>query len=659
MKTKKYLIFSLSACSLLGLSLFFSSQSRAFDYTLTQQIGPILVDICPNIDGIQTELPDGMQFNDDGDCYTPIPDPVDPVEPPPPDPPDLCLNIIGNQTTLPDNHYRTDAGDCFVQPKPPAKPIDICSNLPGVQSAVPSGQYLTPEGTCLTPPPPPDECPNIPGPQAVIPDGMIREEDRCYTPYTTYQPSTTNPGEPAPDNQPIYKNVPPVLSWLVEPLVNAVPKPMQKWLKSLPESTAQTVPYYIFIILGLMAIIPIMQSLREATFARSLLAILRRERNIAEQKDNFIALASHYMRTPLTLMKNGFDIIISQNELPANILTPLNDALTDLSMRIEKTLASIQQGDTLKSITAPEKISLPSTLRSAFFWGPIIASLILALLSNFLLGVVGDKEIGNFNMLMQLVVAVAVIYIFYLSIRNLYLQRRLKAQNESLIDHEKAIDEARNKFISESTTTLRNGLGSINRSRSLIDGAPSAEFFNEGYNRLQAILAKFLLLTEIQTGTDRDVEEFDVHDAVDSAIRKYQTAAGQKQVQITNNVPRLVISQNRNLFEFVVESLIDNGIKFNQAHGSITLDAKAGGETLSVKVTDTGVGINKEKISQLFKPFSRAESAVKFNYEGLGFSLFLDKIIMDYTGGSIVARSEPNHGTGVTITTPLPTPTIN
>jgi len=77
---------------------------------------------------------------------------------------------------------------------------------------------------------------------------------------------------------------------------------------------------------------------------------------------------------------------------------------------------------------------------------------------------------------------------------------------------------------------------------------------------------------------------------------------------------------------------------------------------LIVRVADNGIGISSEKLDQLFKPFSRTTSAVEFNYEGLGFSLFLDKIIMDYTGGSVDIQSIENKGTQLFVATPLTDP---
>jgi len=120
---------------------------------------------------------------------------------------------------------------------------------------------------------------------------------------------------------------------------------------------------------------------------------------------------------------------------------------------------------------------------------------------------------------------------------------------------------------------------------------------------------------------------------------------------VINNVKSSNIKQRRTLFDFVLGSLIDNAIKFSHDGGTITVVSTPHEGVLTLKVSDYGIGIPEEKMSQLFKPFSRSTSALEFNYEGLGFSLFLDKIIMDYMGGEISARSEDHKHTTFTVVT--------
>lgn len=626
----------------------------AADTTLQLQITsppPPAVDVCPNIPGDQATIPAGMLQDASGNCYTPTP--------PPPPPVDLCNNISGVQSTLPAGYYRTSSGNCYPQALPPAPVVDVCPNIDGVQTVVPEGFQLTPNNTCEKVVPPTDVCPNIPGPQATIPDGMKLENDVCYTPTppSPTPPNTTNnTNDTQNTTQPPLKNVPPVLEPLARVFVNLVPEGMREWLKALPADIARTVPYYIFIMVAILALIPILQSIREALFARQLAILLKQERDIADQKDNFVTLASHYLRTPLTLMKSGLDTISALGEVTAEALQPLKLDLDKLEEGITSVLHDVENNAALRGISQPiTATKTPSVWRSGWFWGPIISSVVITFIANFLLAVVGDKEIGITNEFFQFLVASIAFGILYLGVRNLHLKKKLHAENQALIDHERIVDEARNSFIANTTSTLQDGLEPIIQSKVVVDQAPSGKFFNEGYERIEGMLQKFLLLSQVQTGADRNLETFDLHEVIDNLLVTYNAAISEKRLTVANMTSPTFIKQNRLLFNFVLSSVLDNAIKFNQEGGSIEISAAPEDKVLSIKVSDNGIGIDNDKLGQLFKPFSRASSAVEFNYEGLGFSLFLDKIIMDYTGGSIQAESSVNEGTQLLVTTPVTT----
>lgn len=621
-----------------------------------------LPDVCPNIPGTQTTLPDGMQLDASGNCFTPTPPPTPTPTPNPtpttPAPTDLCKNISGAQAMLPSGYYRTASGNCYAQPTPPAPAVDVCPSIDGLQLTVPEGYYLASDNTCAETIAPTDVCPNIPGPQETIPNGMELYNGICYTPLVTSQNTNTtnnsNTTNSTQSPQTGIKNVPSFLEPITKSLVNIVPEGARQWLQSLPAFVAQTMPYYIFIIVGVLAIVPIIQSVHEAFFARQLAVLLKKERDIAEQKDNFVTLASHYLRTPLTLMKSGLDTIASLNELPAETIEPLNLHLAKLDTDVGMVLGSVENNAALRGIAQPvSDDKIPPVWRSIWFWGPIAGSALLTVLANFFFAVVGDKEIGITNEIFQFLVAATVFVILYLGVRNLHLQKKLHQENQLLIDHERVVDEARNSFITNSTNVLKVSLEPISQSISVIEQTPSFKFFNEGYERMNAILQRFLLLSQVQAGTDRNLEVFDLNEAVDNLLVTYSSAISEKRLTVANMTSTTFIKQNRNLFNFVLGSALDNAIKFNQDGGSIEISAEPGAKMLSIKVTDNGVGVKTDKIGQLFKPFSRASSAVEFNYEGLGFSLFLDKIIMDYTGGEIDLVSNENEGTRLLISTPV------
>lgn len=669
-------VFIVGLISLVTLGLFYSTyaaqqQTKVLsDSTISVTVG---TDACPNIAGWQSSVPSGMAVDGSGNCYTPAPPP-----------PDLCNNIAGTQATVPTGYYRT-GGNCFPIPPPPAPPIDVCPNLAGTQTSVPSGYILNESGNCIIPPI--DLCKNIPGTQTTVPGGLtLTEDDQCITPPAEPEPEPDSAPVPVPapvedddppqsiaeaitswfaapatPRQPIAEtpggpvspglaNVPQALRMTTKEFAEAVPEPIKNTVRSLPPVVAYTFPYYVFAALGAVAAILWFQAAHEIAMSAYFAGLLRRQRSIAEQKDNFVALASHYLRTPQTVMANGLDTLESLKEASPENIAAVRKPVQTLGANISAILDEVQNNSALSQIETPDNGGEQKNfLRSAHFWWPVATSLVVVLGANFLLGVVGEVEIGLLNQIAQVIVFVAVLLVFYSALRNHFVRKRTRAQHQELVDHETTVDEARNEFLKKATTTLQLGLNDIYAQRPYIADAEHVQFFDDGYTRFLAILNKFNLLAQIRAGTPVQIEPFELHSSIDATLAKYRPVASEKNIAITNGAPTTTVSQHRQLFEFVLDSLVDNAIKFTPEGGAITIGAKPGEKLLSVTVADSGTGIPKEKQTQLFQPFSRTESAVEFNYEGLGFSLFLDKIIMEYIGGDINVSSEQDQGSTFTL----------
>lgn len=612
-------------------------------------VGP--PDSCPNIPGYQTTVPSSMLVDGDGNCYTPPPPPVD-----------MCANITGDQETIPAGYFRDDSGNCQPQP---TLPLDVCPNLNSLQSSVPEGYINTDDGNCIKPPA--DMCANIPGTQILVPDELQRADNGdCFTPAapgTTTTPTAPDeknnspwvapekPRQPSVNGASVdLKNVPAVLDPFVAPLVDAIPETIKEALRSLPPAVAQTFPYFTFTVLGTSAVLMGLQTAKEVRATRRIAKLTEREKAVAEEKDNFIALASHYLTSPLTLIERALELSRSANKAGS----VLRKELQSLSHDINVILNDVEANTALKGIVAPVKdVNKHHFMTSAFFWIPILITIVIVFMSNFLLGVVGDVELGAFNLLAQAGVYVGVSAVFYSAIRSRFIQRHERDFRERLLRHEEMIDVARNEFITRSTFLLANGLGRIAGQRHTVTGEKPSAMFEEGYSQFVHLLQKFNMLSEIQAGVVGAAEHFDVKSAIDEITIFYHPQLAAKNLKLVNNLEPLAINQRRSLFTFVLSSLIDNAIKFSSEGSTITIGLTPHEHSLTVKVSDHGVAIPEEKMSSLFKPFSRSTSALEFNYEGLGFSLFLDKIIMDYVGGSIVATSADHHNTTFSVTTPL------
>ncbi|MCL2451643.1 ATP-binding protein [Candidatus Saccharibacteria bacterium] len=631
------LTFFLSFCFTLSLSAA-NVQLQIRDST------PPPIDVCPNIPGIQTTVPPGMAIDADGNCYTPTI--------PPPEIVDLCRNIPGVQSYIPDDYFRTDEGDCFPQTSPPT---DVCPNMSGIQAYVPDGYFVDPDtGDCLpiqSPEPPEiDVCRNIPGIQTTTPPGMVNNNGYCYTPPAI--PDTTEPDSDS-DSEPWLKNVPGFLQPVAQFFVDIVPEPVREFFRNLPEDTVNQLPVIAFVLVLVLILIPILQTIREYLYRRRLMAFYKREQAIAEEKTNFITLASHYLRTPITIMRDSITMLLGAKEIDQTAATTMSSAIQKLSDQISTGLDATNTNPALQSLAGSATPKPTPFWRSGFFWLPVILSAVLTMIANFLIGVVGEKEIGTNNLVFQLFIIAVFIVALYLVVRNYHIQKVLRQEKDILINHERSIDTARNEFLAQQTTNIAVALDALCFPSPTSPPSKFYELYNDGLIRLSNIQNKFTLLAQIKTGVARDATTFDLKTVIDRAITAANKEISERKISVQDNVKSTNVTQNEPLFYFVIASVLDNAIKFAEPGGQVTITSQPKSKTISVRVSDNGRGIDPAKLDQLFKPFSRAESGVDFSYEGLGLSLFLSRLILDYTNGNISAKPRTAGGTDVVITTPV------
>lgn len=444
-------------------------------------------------------------------------------------------------------------------------------------------------------------------------------------------------------------------------VINTGPQPiddqnagwLQKTLHDIPPVVAYTFPYWLFLLLLGLAIRFMYQTAREAIANERMRKLYKRQELIAQEKDNFIALGSHYLHTPLTVMRNGADTVVAVNEAPETVTAPLLAALDELKTRIDAILGKVESNESLRNIKQPDPIQLGgSVLRTPIFWIPVASVGFIVVFMNTLLSLVGKWNFSLTNFSVQAIVGVIVIAFLFATIRNSRIHSHEKAKLKQLVDYQAAIDNARTTLIEESTTVLRDSLAKVETAKAALPATPTAAYVTEGYNRFAEILSRFDLLGQLRAGTSYGAaQKFDLQDTVNTILADYQPTIDAKKLTVHANMHGIKTVGNPALFNYVLRTVVDNAVKFTNEGGEISLEASKKSGKVDVHIVDNGIGIPEDKLPTLFKPFSRAGSAIQFDYEGLGFSLFLDRIIMDYLEGDIDVTSREQQGTLVTIRT--------
>ncbi len=150
------------------------------------------------------------------------------------------------------------------------------------------------------------------------------------------------------------------------------------------------------------------------------------------------------------------------------------------------------------------------------------------------------------------------------------------------------------------------------------------------------------------------IESFDIVALLHEAAAAARILIGQKPVDVEVITPAdtLCIVSDPVKLRQILTNLASNAAKFTE-RGTIKFALGVHGDTLTLSVSDTGIGIKEEDVSRLFTAFSQLEDAKTKRHEGTGLGLTITKNLVDMLGGAISLTSAFGRGTTFTVSLPL------
>ncbi len=235
---------------------------------------------------------------------------------------------------------------------------------------------------------------------------------------------------------------------------------------------------------------------------------------------------------------------------------------------------------------------------------------------------------------------------------------RLYETVKDLAQKAQMASQAKSDFLAQVSHEIRTpmngilGMNQLLQSTTLDDEQQVyTEAVAESGEHLLHIINDILDLSKIEAGQlVLENRAYDLYQVVDEVMALFQSQAQRKSLLLFSHIEKGVKTLRMGdavRIKQIIMNLVSNAIKFTpKGHVVVTLSTSEMGG-IHLQVTDTGLGIAKDKIKQLFDPFTQADSSITRRFGGTGLGLNIVKQLAELMAGEVTIESEPDQGTTV------------
>jgi signal transduction histidine kinase len=234
-------------------------------------------------------------------------------------------------------------------------------------------------------------------------------------------------------------------------------------------------------------------------------------------------------------------------------------------------------------------------------------------------------------------------------------QRRL--YEEKLQESEKranAANVAKSEFLANMSHELRTPLNGIIGFSQILENSEISpehkkyvEYINYSGKNLLQIISDILDFSKIEAGKlEMDHVPTNIDEVAQHSLKMIEPLAIEKDLQIDyhiDNTKNFTVYSDPLRLNQIFNNLLSNAVKFT-SEGSVSLNVQlmeADEKTITCQfsVTDTGIGIQEDKLSEIFHSFTQADNSISREFGGTGLGLTISNSLLEYMGSSLKVES--------------------
>jgi two-component system cell cycle sensor histidine kinase PleC len=168
------------------------------------------------------------------------------------------------------------------------------------------------------------------------------------------------------------------------------------------------------------------------------------------------------------------------------------------------------------------------------------------------------------------------------------------------------------------------------------------------------VINDILDMSKIEAGGVRlSPETVELDSLLAECIRVVSTRAGEKRLAVKADVePGIHLKADRRALKQITLNLLSNAVKFTPDGGAVTVQGRLRAGAVIIGIEDNGIGIPRQALQKLGRPFEQVESQLTKRHQGSGLGLAIAKSLVELHGGAMRIRSRLGRGTLVVVRLP-------